>query len=369
MRTSSVSPTMSYIKLLTRQYRSLGVSVSALWIHDGSESFLYAASGDNCDRLRGSLYEDCAAAVRKTIQSGSPRACSVEEYGAFLIPILCGNACVLLLKGGGGDFDSKQKALAVQSSEELELCLSGAALSRPVSSFAQSRLTLRNIVKVYGTGEGAVRALDGVNLSIREGELLVILGESGSGKSTLLNIIGGMTRPAEGNIMLDGVDLARADTSVLTAYRRDMIGFVFQFYNLVGDLRAAENVAVSAGLVKDALPVGEALRRVGMETKGDRYPGQLSGGEQQRVAIARAIVKRPKLLLCDEPTGALDADSGKRILRLIGELVREGGRTVIIVTHSAAIAAMADRVVRLRSGRIVEEYFNVCKLSADDDDW
>jgi putative ABC transport system ATP-binding protein len=203
-------------------------------------------------------------------------------------------------------------------------------------------------------GEIRVEALKESSLDIYRGEILVILGPSGSGKSTLLNLIGGMDRPSNGDIVYKNRHLSQASDQQLTQFRRHEIGFVFQFYNLISDLTAEENVALAAELVKNPLPTREVLNQVGLEQRRDHFPSQLSGGEQQRVSIARAMVKNPTLLLCDEPTGALDFQTGISILQLLKQTRDTMGSTVIIVTHNTAIGAMADRLVRMRSGEIAE---------------
>lgn len=208
--------------------------------------------------------------------------------------------------------------------------------------------------KVYGSGEVSVAALKNVSLEVRAGELAVIVGPSGSGKSTLLNILGGMDRPTSGRVFYKGTDLTGYTEAQLTRYRRREVGFVFQFYNLMSALTARENVELAAELVPDPLSAAEVLERLGMKERMDHFPSQLSGGEQQRVAIARALAKKPSLLLCDEPTGALDYETGIQILSLLREANTVYGTTVVIITHNLAIADMADRVFRMRSGQIVE---------------
>lgn len=230
-------------------------------------------------------------------------------------------------------------------------------------------MRLNKITRSYLMGEVTVEALKETSLEVYEGELLVILGPSGSGKSTLLNIMGGMDLPSSGEVFFDGMDLSHAGEAQLTAYRRREIGFVFQFYNLVADLTAGENVALAAGLVDEPLPVEEVLQEVGLAGRIDHFPAQLSGGEQQRVAIARAAVKKPRLLLCDEPTGALDNLTGKQMLALLEKINREYGSTVVIVTHNTAISAMARRVVRMSSGRIVEIQENKSPLPPERIEW
>src|SRR5690242_4473764 len=206
----------------------------------------------------------------------------------------------------------------------------------------------RGLTKTYRTGEVEVRALRDVDLEIAKGEFIVLLGPSGSGKSTLLNILGGLDVPTSGQVMFGDEDLSAASESELTAYRRRHVGFVFQFYNLIPSLTVRENVALVTDIVESPMPVDEAIDRVGLTPRRDHFPAQLSGGEQQRVAIARAIVKRPEVLLCDEPTGALDYETGKLVLDVIARINAEIGTTVVVITHNAAIAGMADRVVYLR---------------------
>jgi len=210
----------------------------------------------------------------------------------------------------------------------------------------------RGISKTYRTGEVEVRALRDVDLDIRRGEFVVLLGASGSGKSTLLNILGGLDLPSTGTLAFHEHVLSGASDAELTAYRREHVGFVFQFYNLIPSLTVRENVALVTDIVDDPMPVDEAIDLVGLTPRRDHFPAQLSGGEQQRVAIARAIVKKPDVLLCDEPTGALDYQTGKLVLEVIARINRELGTTAVVITHNAAIAGMADRVVYLGDGRI-----------------
>lgn len=211
------------------------------------------------------------------------------------------------------------------------------------------------LTKTYAMGDVEVAALRGVDLALGAGELVVLLGASGSGKSTLLNLLGGLDLPTAGRVVYRGADISFADERALTAYRRDHVGFVFQFYNLVPSLTAQENVALVTDLADESLPPEDALGLVGLSARLDHYPSQLSGGEQQRVAIARAIAKRPDVLLCDEPTGALDVRTGKVVLEAIDRVNRDLGTTTAVITHNAAIAAMADRVLSLADGRLVSD--------------
>ncbi|MDD3852679.1 MAG: ABC transporter ATP-binding protein [Syntrophomonadaceae bacterium] len=228
---------------------------------------------------------------------------------------------------------------------------------------------LEEVSKTYIMGEVTVEALKATTMEILAGELLVILGPSGSGKSTLLNLIGGIDLPSNGQMFFQSQSLSDGGDKVLTNFRREEVGFVFQFYNLIPDLTAAENVALAAELVADPLPVDEVLQDVGLWERRDHFPSQLSGGEQQRVAIARAVVKNPRLLLCDEPTGALDNETGKLILRLLADICEKRGSTVIIVTHNTVIGAMADRVARMSSGQVVEIIKNEHPLPAERIEW
>jgi putative ABC transport system ATP-binding protein len=214
------------------------------------------------------------------------------------------------------------------------------------------------LTKTYGSGHGAVQALRGVDLELPERELVVLLGASGSGKSTLLNILGGLDRPTTGKLLFRDQDLTHASQRELTLYRRNHVGFVFQFYNLIASLTARENVALVTEIAAQPMPPEEALVIVGLEKRLDHFPSQLSGGEQQRVAIARAIAKQPSVLLCDEPTGALDSTTGVRVLDALRNVNEKMGATTLLITHNAAVADMADRVVTVSDGKIREQYRN-----------
>jgi putative ABC transport system ATP-binding protein len=227
----------------------------------------------------------------------------------------------------------------------------------------------RGLGKTYRTGEVEVRALRDVDLDIRRGEFVVLLGPSGSGKSTLLNILGGLDVPSSGELQFGGQRLSGAGETELTAYRREHVGFVFQFYNLIPSLTVRENVALVTDISDHPMPVDEAIDLVGLTPRRNHFPAQLSGGEQQRVAIARAIVKRPEVLLCDEPTGALDYHTGKLVLEVIARINREFGTTAVVITHNAAIAHMADRVIYLGDGRIQRVEDNAHKLSPAELSW
>ncbi len=219
-------------------------------------------------------------------------------------------------------------------------------------------VTFENVGKVYKTGDVEVRALHNVSFKIEKGEICVVVGQSGAGKTTLLNILGGMDTLTEGHVLLDGRDISTLNEKQMATYRRFDIGFVFQFYNLIPNLTAVENVEIASQLSKDPLDSMAVMKQVGLADRALNFPAQLSGGEQQRVAIARALAKNPKLLLCDEPTGALDYETGKAILKLLQDTCRKSGMTVVIITHNSALTAMADRVVKIKNGTVASVSIN-----------
>lgn len=221
-----------------------------------------------------------------------------------------------------------------------------------------SFIEVKNVTKTYKMGEVEIKALDEVGFGIEKGEFVVVVGPSGAGKTTILNILGGMDTASSGEIFVDNEDITKFDEKALTAYRRDDVGFVFQFYNLVGNLTALENVELALQICKNPLDADEVLQEVGLSNRMDNFPAQLSGGEQQRVSIARALAKNPKLLLCDEPTGALDYITGKSILKLLQDTCREKGVTILVITHNLAIAPMADKVIKVKNGKIDQILMN-----------
>ena len=232
-----------------------------------------------------------------------------------------------------------------------------------------SFIQFENVEKCYGTGAASVRALHDATFTVERGEICVIVGPSGAGKTTLLNILGGMDTLTSGRVFLDGREVSAFNRRQLADYRRRDIGFVFQFYNLIPNLTALENVEIASQIVKDPLPAADVLRDVGLGERMANFPAQLSGGEQQRVAIARALAKRPQLLLCDEPTGALDYNTGKQILALLQKQSRENGMTVIVITHNSALTAMADRVIHIKNGTVQSMAVNEKPVPVEEIEW
>ncbi len=227
----------------------------------------------------------------------------------------------------------------------------------------------KELNKTFSSGTSQVHAVNNISFNIKEGELVVIVGPSGAGKSTLLNLIGGMDAPTSGSLIIDNEDIAKYTKRQLTDYRRNMVGFVFQFYNLMPNLTAKENIELSTELKKDALDPEKCLRLVGLGDRINNFPSQLSGGEQQRVSIARAIAKNPKIILCDEPTGALDYVTGKEILSLLANASRNEKKTVVIVTHNSALTKMADHLLRIKNGEIIEDTYNYSPMDIKDIEW
>lgn len=230
-------------------------------------------------------------------------------------------------------------------------------------------VTLEDVKKRYRMGEVEIMAADGIDFQINQGEFAVVVGPSGAGKTTVLNILGGMDTASEGKVIVDGQDITSYSQKRLTAYRRDDIGFVFQFYNLIPNLTALENVELALQICRDPMDAREVLEEVGLGARLNNFPAQLSGGEQQRVSIARALAKNPKILLCDEPTGALDYNTGKSILKLLQDTCRIKGMTVILITHNSAIAPMADRVIKIKNGRVADILRNPYPVPVETIEW
>ena len=238
-----------------------------------------------------------------------------------------------------------------------------------MGNLQNSYVKLDKVSKIYKMGEVEIRAVDNISFEISKGEFVVVVGPSGAGKTTVLNILGGMDTATKGNVFVDGSNIAKYNNRQLTAYRRDDIGFVFQFYNLVPNLTALENVELASEICRDPLDPAATLESVGLGERLNNFPAQLSGGEQQRVSIARALAKNPKLLLCDEPTGALDYKTGKQVLALLQRTCRETGRTVIVITHNTALTAMADRIIQVKSGQILSNKVNEHPVPVEQIEW
>ncbi len=230
-------------------------------------------------------------------------------------------------------------------------------------------IEFEGVSKIYTRGTEEIHALDGLSFTVEKGELCVIVGHSGAGKTTLLNILGGMDRATEGRVLLDGREVSSLSGRALTDYRRTDVGFVFQFYNLVQNLTALENVELAAEICRGSLDAAQVLRQVGLGERMNNFPAQLSGGEQQRVSIARALAKNPKMILCDEPTGALDYVTGKAVLALLQDTCRKTGKTVLIITHNSALTAMADRVIHIRSGQVTSTQVNPDPVPVEQIEW
>lgn len=232
-----------------------------------------------------------------------------------------------------------------------------------------SYIEFKDVYKIYKSGSNEIHALDGMSFTIEQGELCVIVGHSGAGKTTLLNILGGMDTASSGLVSLDGRDITKLNSRQLTEFRRNDVGFVFQFYNLIQNLTALENVELAAEICKDSLDAAAVLGDVGLSERLNNFPGQLSGGEQQRVSIARAIAKNPKMILCDEPTGALDYNTGKAVLKLLQDICKSTGKTVVIITHNSALTQIANRVIRVRSGKAISNEINASPMPVDEIEW
>ena len=238
-----------------------------------------------------------------------------------------------------------------------------------MNNLQNAYVKVEKVSKIYKMGEVEIRAVDEISFDISKGEFVVVVGPSGAGKTTVLNILGGMDTATKGDVLVDGSNIAKYNSHQLTAYRRDDIGFVFQFYNLVPNLTALENVDLAMQICKNPLDAAEVLREVGLSDRMGNFPAQLSGGEQQRVSIARALAKNPKLLLCDEPTGALDYQTGKAILKLLQDMCREKGMTVIVITHNSALTPMADRVIHIKNGTVSSMELNENPTPVEEIEW
>lgn len=371
---------------------NIGAESGTLWLLDENQEalFPYIAHGPKIQSLQdmklkkgegmaGWVVEKRKAQIVYDAASDPRWAYRFDEATGYVtrsilcVPLLTVNTtlgCIQMInKRDGLLFDDNDLELSQNLAALAAIALENRGLLIREAPDKKVLNRLEEATKNYLMGEVTVEALKATSIEVYEGELLVILGPSGSGKSTMLNLLGGMDKPTSGRILFEDKDLSHATEKEMTLYRRYEVGFVFQFYNLIPDLTAGENIALAAELVADPLSVDEVLGEVGLSHRKDHFPAQMSGGEQQRVAIARALVKRPSILLCDEPTGALDDNTGKAILRLLDNVARQGKSTVVIVTHNTAIAAMADRIFKMRSGNVVEVVKNPQPVPAERIEW
>ena len=363
-----------YTILLRRLLRSTGSATVAVYFYYRDEKTvrLFSVRGKNCglfSDLNKMYFESealkCCMEAKSTLQHNAPND-TIRELMAVPMRNERGSvfACAIFADKVNGSFDEEDLSMAEVVADAFVYYLTENGVEAAALDQRESFLSAHTLNKTYGEGIGQVHALADVSFNVGKGELLVILGSSGSGKSTLLNIIGGMTQPTSGSVAIGNINLVGASEHTLTNFRRNMVGFVFQFYNLIGDLTARENIALSAGLSANPMEVDEALALVGLSERADAYPCQMSGGEQQRVSIARALVKRADFLLCDEPTGALDSNTGRQILILLEDICKKQNQTIVIVTHSTPITSMANRIIHMDSGRIVEEIVNIAPIKA-----
>ena len=366
-----------------------GAAEMTLWLLDGQEKRVVAVAhaGEHSTvgystGLEGSLVGETVASGEETwipdtagdarFPHGNDEITGTKVANCLVLPMRRAGqtvGCLQALNRAAGEYSEEEKAILRSFCGLAAMAVEEKGMTFPGRKDRKAILTLKNVKKDYVTGAGVQQVLKGIDLEIYENEFLVILGESGCGKSTLLNLIGGMDALTDGQMLLDGRDCSHPTEDQLTDYRRDTIGFVFQAYNLMPNLTALENVEFVAENTPNHGDPAEALKMVGLTDKAGNYPYALSGGQQQRVSIARAIVKNPRLILADEPTGALDADTAREVLQLIEKLVKERGLTVVMVTHNADIARMANRVIRLKNGRIASIQENAWPCSAGELAW
>lgn len=360
---------------------------ACMWIRNEEEKRVYIVTCKKSRDYTGYSVDEDKGLIGKVIESGKPIIlddCMKDESIALdkdLSKIFNGNCLMAPLKTPYGilgcvqfnnkvdGFNEDDEKLVSNIASLLALDIEDKGLTYKPNENKEVLISVRNVIKEFPSGEEIRRILNGVDLDIYQGELLVVLGESGCGKSTLLNIIGGMDQASSGQLLIEGKDFSHPSEDELTDYRRDYIGFIFQSYNLMPNLSALENVQFIAEVVKEPMDAHEALDMVGLGDRSDRYPSALSGGQQQRVCIARAIVKNPKLILADEPTAALDFQTGQGVLKVIEKVVKEQGSTVIMVTHNVEIAKMANRVIKLKNGKISSIRVNIHPLPAADLVW
>ena len=369
---------------------SLSCELGAVWLLDEESGMLKCViSAGEVDLTEISVENGIGAegiatltgqSVSKPAIEGAISAdgCIFDDVGVKTRTLLCVPlnttkkyiGCIAVANKTSGEFYTAEELDLLEKTAALAaLTIEEKGLVLPNHIHGRTIISLRDIRKDYPSGDTVLHVLKGINLDIYENEFVVVLGESGCGKSTMMNIIGGMDYPTSGTLIVEGKDFSRPTEKQLTDYRRDYLGFIFQSYNLMPNLTARENIRFIAEITKDPLPVDEAIRLVGLEERAGNYPSQMSGGQQQRVSIARALVKNPKMILADEPTAALDFQTGQEVLRVIERIVKEKGTTVIMITHNVEIAKMAHRVVKLRNGQISSIKTNLSPLSADEISW
>ena len=358
-----------------------------IWMRNSQDHRVYIVSCKGSYDFTGYSMEENQEPIGKVITAGETlnmEDCRKNEIivldkdltrifgeNSLLVPLKTpfGILGCIQFKNKAGGFDEEDIKLVGNCASLLALDIEDKGLSYNPNENKEPLVSVRNVIKEFPSGEEIRRILNDVDLDIYQGELLVVLGESGCGKSTLLNIIGGMDQMTSGQLLIEGKDFSHPTEQELTDYRRDYIGFIFQAYNLMPNLNALENIQFIAEVSKNPMDCAQALEMVGLGEKADRYPSAMSGGQQQRVCIARAICKSPKLILADEPTAALDFQTGQGVLKVIEKIVKENGTTVIMVTHNVEIAKMANRVIKLKNGRISSIRVNMHPLAADDLVW
>ena len=332
-----------------------GIGIEGLVTKSGRSIMITDAATD--PRFTGTVFDD--QGLRTVSMLCVPLTNTRETIG-----------CVQVInKNDGTHYDADELELCEHMASLAAITIDEKGLVVDLGETKNVLVSLKDVIKEFPSGDGISRVLKGINLDIYENEFVVILGESGCGKSTMMNIIGGMDFLTDGSLTIEGKDFSHPTDAELTAYRRRYVGFIFQAYNLMPNLTALENVQFIAEIVPDPMPAEEALEKVGLLDRGNRYPAQLSGGQQQRVSIARALVKNPRLILADEPTAALDFRTSQEVLRVIENIVKSRGTTVLMVTHNPEIGKMADRIVRLRNGRVASIKRNIHPLHADDLSW
>ena len=369
--------------------RTLSCENGFAWLFDSKDQRLYIVSCygktdatgvsiRNDQGIMGMVFHEQSVVTINDCQKDSlfsvsdDEECGVKTESILVVPLKTPKniyGCIHLINKKDGEFNEQDAILAGQVAALCALDIEDKGYEVKLSSEKKAVISLRGVKKVFPSGDDKLMVLKGIDLDIYEGEFLIVLGESGCGKTTMLNIIGGMDNLTEGTITVDGKDFSNPSDQELTIYRRDYIGFVFQSYNLMPNLSAIENVEFVAENSKDPMSSEEALKIVGMEKRANHFPAQMSGGQQQRISIARALAKNPRVILADEPTAALDFQTGQDVLAVVEDIVRRKGKTVVMITHNAEIAKMADRVIKLRGGQISSVRINMNPLGARDLAW